>query len=324
MHITLFDPQTQQAQLISPEQIKTSEGMIWLDVLVTDTHWQCFVEQAFGLVLEEQHALDATNPNHPPFHDDTERYEMLIFRALNGANTELNSFKVDSAPIVFFVYGNLLLSIHNTNKTNFDELRNRWLRGSRVRAPLSPDGVLSLLLAWLTDQYLSLRVSFVEQLEHWQTQMLKSTSRFQDWANLLKASSHLRQYRLGLIEPQETALDEWRDERIEMDIRILTRLTDVREHFNRVDRDAEICQNDLENLVQIYFSATNQRMNDIMRVLTIASVIFLPLNLLAGIYGMNFEHMPGLSATYGFTLVIVAMLAIVLFILGIFRWKKWL
>ncbi|SKA91802.1 magnesium Mg(2+) and cobalt Co(2+) transport protein (corA) [Thiothrix eikelboomii] len=324
MYITLFDAQTQQAQLIRPEQIKTSQGMIWLDVLATDTDWQNFVEQEFGLILEEQHAQDAANPNHPPFHDDTERYEMLIFRALNCANTQLSSFEVDSAPIVFFVYGKLLLSIHNTNKTNFDEIRSRWLRGSRVRAPLSPDGVLCLLLSWLTDQYLSLRISFVEQLEDWQTQMLKSTARFQNWASLLKAGSLLRQYRLGLIEPQQTALDEWRDERMEMDARILTRLTDVQEHFNRVDRDAEICQNDLENLVQIYFSASNQRMNDIMRVLTIASVIFLPLNLLSGIYGMNFEHMPGLTTHYGFILVILAMFGIVLFILGIFRWKKWL
>lgn len=324
MYITLFDDQTQQAHLIRPEEIKTSQGMIWLDVLVTDTHWQSFVEQEFGLILEEQHVLDVANTNHPPFHDDTAHYEMLIFRALNSANPKLSCFEVDSAPIIFFVYGRLLLSIHNTSKTNFDEIRNRWLRGSRVRVPVSPDGVLCLLLGWLTDQYLNLRVSFVEQLEHWQTQMLKSTPHFKDWANLLKASSHLRQYRLALIEPQETALDEWRDERMEMDARILTRLTDVQEHFNRVDRDAEICQNDLENLVQIYFSASNQRMNDIMRVLTIASVIFLPLNLLAGIYGMNFEQMPGLTSSYGFMLVILTMLGIVFFILGIFRWKKWL
>ena len=324
MHITLFDAQTQQAQLIHPEQLKSCHGMIWLDILSTDTHWQRFVEQEFGLVLEEQHVLDTQNTNHPPFHDDTERYEMLIFRALSTPGVQLASFEVDSAPIIFITYRNVLLSIHTTAKTNFDDLRSRWLRGSRIRAPLTPDGILCLLLSWLTDQYLSLRVSFVEQLEQWQTQMLQSAVGFKDWANLLKASSHLRQYRLGLIEPQETALDEWRDERLDMDTRITTRLADVQEHFSRVNRDAEICQNDLENLVQIYFSATNQRMNDIMRVLTIASVIFLPLNLLAGIYGMNFDYMPGLNEKYGFFFVLFGMVGVVLFILAIFRWKKWM
>ncbi|HMT95006.1 magnesium transporter CorA family protein [uncultured Thiothrix sp.] len=324
MHITYFDAQTQQAQLIQAEQLKNCQGMIWLDVLSTDTHWQSLIETEFGLVLEDQHILDTRNPNHPPFQDDTDAYAMLIFRALSLPNGKLGSFEVDSAPIVFITYKNLLISIHPTAKTNFDEIRSRWLRGSRIRAPLTPDGIICLLLSWLTDQYLSLRVAFVEQIEHWQTQLLHPSKRFQDWLSLLKASSHLRQYRLAIIEPQETALDEWRDERIEMDSRITTRLADVQEHFRRVNRDAEICQNDLENLVQIYFSATNQRMNDIMRVLTIASVIFLPLNLLAGIYGMNFEHMPGLSATDGFTVVIVGMLAIVLLILGIFRWKNWL
>lgn len=324
MHITSFNPQTQQAQWLRPENIQNSEGMIWLDVLATDSDWPAFVEQHFGLVLEEQHLLDTQNPNHPPFHDDTDRYEMLIFRALSQSCMQLGSFEVDSAPIVFITYKNLLLSIHNTNKTNFDELRSRWLRGSRIRAPLNPDGILCLLLSWLTDQFLSLRVSFVQQLENWQAQMLSSTVGFQDWANLLKAGSHLRQYRMSLIEPQETALDEWRDERMDMDARITTRLADVQEHFSRVNRDAEICQNDLENLVQIYFSATNQHMNHVMRVLTIASVIFLPLNLLAGIYGMNFEYMPGLGNGHGFWLVLLGMLGIILLILGVFRWKKWL
>ncbi|UOG93432.1 MAG: hypothetical protein L3K52_06775 [Candidatus Thiothrix sulfatifontis] len=53
-----------------------------------------------------------------------------------------------------------------------------------------------------------------------------------------------------------------------------TRRNDVLEHFRRVSRDAEILQNDSESLVQIYFSATNQRTNEIIRALTIASVVF--------------------------------------------------
>lgn len=326
VHITLINQHTQQAQLIHAEQIKQADGVVWLDIAATDTEWTRFVEQEFGLVLAEQHLLDTHNVQHPPFHDDTDDYEMLIFRALNNTSSSLKlaSFEVDTAPIIFITYQNVLISIHPTSKTNFEDLRSRWLRNSRLRIPVTPDGILCLLLSWLTDQYLNLRVSFAEQLEHWQTQLLETNKRFQDWTKLLKAGSHLRQYRISIIEPQETALDEWRDERVQMDSRILTRLTDIQEHFRRVNRDAEIFQNDLENLIQIYFSATNQRMNEIMRVLTIASVIFLPLNLLAGIYGMNFEKMPGLSNPYGFTLIIIVIIGIVLFILSLFRWKKWL
>ena len=328
MHITVIDPSTQQARLVSPEQFSApSTGVVWIDMQSNDARWPSFVEQKFGLVLAEQHLLDIQNPHHPPFHDDTDDYEMLIFRAVSqpDPSVKLTSFQVDTAAIVFIVYKNLLLTIHTSHKTQFDELRSRWLRNLRLKIPLNPDGILCLLLSWLTDQYLNLRVSFAEQLEHWQTQLLANNKRFQDWTSLLKAGSHLRQYRLSIVEPQETALDEWRDERIDLDldIRIITRLTDIQEHFSRVNRDAEIFQNDLENLIQIYFSATNQRMNEIMRVLTIASVIFLPLNLLAGIYGMNFEHMPGLSQLQGFTFVIAGMILIVVLILAIFRWKKW-
>ena len=115
------------------------------------------------------------------------------------------------------------------------------------------------LLTWLTDQYLGLRVPFAKQLEHWQKQLLHPDSDFRDWMALLKASSQLRSYRMAMVEPQEEALDEWLDEtNLELDPRIEVRLNDVLEHFSRVSCDAEVLQNDLENLVQIYFLATNQ------------------------------------------------------------------
>jgi Mg2+ and Co2+ transporter CorA len=127
------------------------------------------------------------------------------------------------------------------------------------------------------------------------------------------------------IEPQEEALDAFIDETDQtLDPRIEVRLSDILEHFSRVSRDTAALQNDLENLVQIYFSATNQRTNEIIRVLTIASVIFLPLNLLAGIYGMNFEYIPGSGAQYGFFEVLISMLIVMLVVLGVLRWKRWL
>ncbi len=66
------------------------------------------------------------------------------------------------------------------------------------------------------------------------------------------------------------------------------------------------------------------RQNDILRVLTVFSVIILPLTLITGIYGMNFEHIPFSHAQHGFFDVIVGMLLISAAMLGFFRWKRWI
>lgn len=314
-----------QAETVTLEQAAETSGVVWLDIYPHDVGWEVDVERVLGFSLDEQHVQDALNPSHPPFFDATPQYEMLVFRGLTHTTLQLGSFQTESSPIVFFIAGNVLLSVHTTLKTDFRLLRARWLRGMKVRSPLSAAGVLCQLLTWLTDQYLSLRVPFAKQLEHWQKQLLHPDSDFRDWMALLKASSQLRSYRMAMVEPQEEALDEWLDEtNLELDPRIEVRLNDVLEHFSRVSRDAEVLQNDLENLVQIYFSATNQRTNEVMRVLTIASVIFLPLNLLAGIFGMNFEHMPGLASPYGFVWLVVGMLAVAALALWLLRWKRWL
>ncbi|WP_026220860.1 magnesium transporter CorA family protein [Thiofilum flexile] len=325
MDIIYFDPNTLRAQALSLEQAIQTEGILWVDIYPPDTEWEKTVEQLLGFPLYEQHIKDAHNAHHPPFYDATHDYEMLVFRALTHTTLHLGSFQAESSPVVFFISSNVLVSVHTSLKTDCHLLRTKWLRGLPLRTPLSTIGILGSLLGWFTDQYLSIRVPFAQQLEHWQKQLLDPDSRFNDWPSLLQASSQLRHFRMGTVEPQEEALDAFLDETaLQLDMRIEVRLRDALEHFTRVSRDTETLQNDLENLVQIYFSATNQRTNEVIRVLTIASVIFLPLNLLAGIYGMNFEHIPGSGAHFGFFEVLAGMMGITIGVLLILHWKRWL
>jgi magnesium transporter len=78
------------------------------------------------------------------------------------------------------------------------------------------------------------------------------------------------------------------------------------------------------DLMNGYISVASHRLNNIMKTLTIASVIFLPLTFLAGIYGMNFEYMPELRSHTGYFMVIGAMFAIAVALLVVFRRKRWI
>jgi magnesium transporter len=80
----------------------------------------------------------------------------------------------------------------------------------------------------------------------------------------------------------------------------------------------------LSGMLDIYLSSVSNRMNEVMKVLTIIATIFIPLTLVAGIYGMNFNYMPELKLSWGYPLVLSIMLAIGIVMLLYFRKKKWL
>ena len=97
--------------------------------------------------------------------------------------------------------------------------------------------------------------------------------------------------------------------------------------FENMERLASLCQLNQElavDLLNTHFSLVSHRLNQVMRILTITTVIFLPLALLAGIYGMNFQFMPELSWHYGYFGVLGTMVAIVLVLIAVFKRREWL
>lgn len=102
---------------------------------------------------------------------------------------------------------------------------------------------------------------------------------------------------------------------------MVARARDVIEHIERVVHHARRLEQSAETVVQIHFSAQSNRTNDIMRTLTALTAIFLPLNLIAGIFGMNFEFTPLLHLASGFWWAMGSM-AFVALALGVVFWRK--
>jgi magnesium transporter len=101
-------------------------------------------------------------------------------------------------------------------------------------------------------------------------------------------------------------------------------LRDVYDHAIQVLDTIEIFREMLSGMVDIYLSSLNNRMNAVMKVLTIIATIFMPLTFLAGVYGMNFKYMPELEWRWGYPFVLGGMILVGLTMLIIFRKKKWL
>jgi magnesium transporter len=101
-------------------------------------------------------------------------------------------------------------------------------------------------------------------------------------------------------------------------------LRDVYDHTIQVVEAIETYRDLMAGLMEIYLSAVSNRLNEVMKVLTIVSTIFIPLSFLAGIYGMNFEHMPELRWRFGYPIAVGGMIAVGLGMLAYFRHRRWL
>jgi Mg2+ and Co2+ transporter CorA len=182
------------------------------------------------------------------------------------------------------------------------------------------------LINGMVDRYLELREPLTERLDRWQRALLDPRRPFADWSALLEARIEIRKLE-NLCEGQYDALQEMRDEYLESTPEaehsdaFLVRLNDVMEHIQRVLSHARRLESSAESAVQLHFSATTHRTNQIIRTLTVITAIFAPLTLIAGIFGMNFAHLPLVAREDGFYLVLWAMLALAVMLL-IYFWTR--
>ena len=101
-------------------------------------------------------------------------------------------------------------------------------------------------------------------------------------------------------------------------------MRDVYDHTIQVIETIETYRDLLSGMLDIYLSSISNKMNEIMKVLTIIGTIFIPLTFVAGIYGMNFRNMPELEWAWGYPLAMMVMLTIALVMVLFFRRRRWL
>ncbi len=297
-----------------------AEGFVWLDFTrASEPNWHETVERMGGASLHEGHVCDSLNPAHPSFFDSTGEYDMVIFR---GLAPELEDGQFSTHPVVFFLFDHLLVTVQPGESRSVKWVKERLL-GQSGRVPGDPAALMHMILNAMVDRFLALREPLAEHMEVWADRLLDPRKRFAEWYQVMDHRSQLRRLEI-LCDEQEDALVSWRDSsRLEVGENLYVRYTDLLEHIRRVAKFAVSQQHEVEGLVQLHFSAVAHRTNEIMRVLTVLSAIFLPLTLVAGIYGMNFEHMPELHTRNGYFITLGGMVLLVVLLLGWFRWKKW-
>lgn len=296
-------------------------GYAWLDLTYAEVdRLQREVERLTGVRIFDDHVADAGNPAHSSFFDNTEQYEIVIFR---GLAPDSSAEKLVTRPMTLFNFDRLLVTVRAPDSRSVAHVATRFL-AVPSKSPANPDELMHRLLSSMVDHYLALRQPLTERLERWQRLLLDPRRAFRDWAKLLESRGEIRKLQ-HLCEEQRDAIQEWRDYRIaDIGAALQVRLADLVEHIERVLHHARTIESQAESAVQLYFASTSYRTAEIMRLLTIITATFMPLTLITGVYGMNFESIPGLHSPVGFWISLAGMACVVVAMLVYFRLKRWL
>ncbi|HSV36258.1 MAG TPA: magnesium transporter CorA family protein [Ramlibacter sp.] len=306
-----------------------------------------------GSALLDLHIKDLANPAHPSDYDYTSVYDLVIFRRLASeqeVRAELAPEALTTRPLAAFsrirtravgfaVFDRVLITVHSAGCFTARSFIDRYLAdavksealssAARGRLPTSAPDLMLRMLNLMVDSYLDLRKELGGELDHWQHELLGPRSRGADWGALMSARTALHTLE-DLCEEQNDAMQEWLDAQREQPSPsvplaerdgLLARARDVVEHIQRVVQHVRRMEHGAETAVQIHFSALGHRTNEIMRTLTALTAIFLPLNLIAGIFGMNFEFLPLIHVESGFWWALGSMTFIAA-IMGVLFWRK--
>jgi magnesium/cobalt transport protein CorA len=304
---------------LSATQTPPAEGLVWLDLERSETAWSGETCSWTGIRCHDRHVLDSLNAHHPPFYDGTAAYEMLILRSWDqGSPPEAPLTR----PIAFFLTGRAVVTLRPPADPVFERLRERLLDGKR-KPPESLAALLHMLMNQVVDGLLAMRDPLSQRVDEWEGRLLDRSGVFEDWHDLMRLRSRLRRLEME-SEGMRDALAQWRDQStVELDDGLRVRFNDLDEHLKRMLYDAQGLQHDIDGLIQIYFSAATQRTNQVVQVLTVVAAIFLPLNFIAGIFGMNFAVMPLIQHSVGVWVVIAFMVALAVASFLWFRRRGW-
>jgi Mg2+ and Co2+ transporter CorA len=316
---------------------------------------QEWAQQLGGSALLDLHCQDLASVTHPSDYDFTSVYDLIIFRKLLTQvhnqtllkNQPQIIFKLlDTCALGFVLFDRLLISVHPTDDDTAQVAATRFIAQSKPPDPIQniandshslgrwrpPSSAADLMLRMINsvvDRYLDVRKDLTKGLELWQAELLKPNPQINDWQALIEVRNQLHMLE-DLCEEQHDAVSEWLDamhehlpgelEASERDY-LFARANDVIEHISRVVHHVRRLEQSAESSVQIYFGAQSHRTNNIMRTLTALTAVFLPLNLITGFFGMNFEFLPLIHNKSGLIWAVMFMVLIAL-VLILFFWRK--
>ena len=309
-----------QSAAFNPEMAFVEKpGVTWLDL---DGVHQIDLLEMVGaqlkihpLVVEDIHI-----PHQRPKVEDYEDYLYIVLKMISWDSIE-NEVKAEQVSLI--LGKGYVISFKEDPGDIFDPVRLRLREGKGRINKMGSDYLAYSLLDQVVDNYFIVLENMGEEIEDLEEELVTNPD-----ASTLQTIHHLKRELIFLrksVWPLREAISSLqRGESSLFQPDTLVYLRDVYDHTIQVIDTIETFRDMVSGMLDIYLSSVSNRMNEVMKVLTIIATIFIPLTFIAGVYGMNFEYMPELAWPGGYFLVWGVMIVIFIGMLVFFKRKKWL
>lgn len=298
---------------------KKAETVSWINI---DGLHNIEVMQSLGEQFGLHNLLleDILNTNHRP---TSEEYDDHVFLTLKMLGVSKSGKNIISEQVSFVLGDTWLLSFQEKEGDLFDTVRLRLQESKGNIRKNGADYLLYALIDTIVDNYFFVSEYFSEKTELVEERVLTAPDR-EALQEIQRLKKLLIDFRKSISPLREAVSSLQKDNSLHITPYTNRYLRDVYEHLIQVSDSIESHRDLLASIMDLYLSGESNKMNKTMQVLTIIATIFIPMTFVAGIYGMNFDHMPELHWTYGYQYVWGIMLIILIIMVIFFRRKKWL
>lgn len=296
--------------------IPQDNSVKWLEVnLLEDTELVMKVGQKFNihpLVIE-----DILNGDHMPKLEDYEEYLLLIVEGMELQDD--GTLKQEQ--FSFILFKDLVISFKPSGAKTFEPILSRMTEGSNIRKN-GADDLLYALTDTIVDNYFLVVEKIGENIDDVEEKVLSNPQRevLQEIYKLKRSLIYIRK----TLWPMRNAIGSLYKNQFELiDERTLYYFRDIYDHIIQMIDIVETYRDICSGMLDTYLSSISNKTNDIMKVLTIFSTIFIPLTFLAGVYGMNFRNLPELNWEFGYFIFWGFSAVITGLMLRFFKNKNW-
>ena len=263
---------------------------------------------------------DALTPVQPPKVEEFEGYLFLLFRGLRPTD---EGFELESYKLAVYLGPSFLVTVHRRPVAACREV-SRLVLERDLPMESQMDRVLHALVDRMMDEILPILDRFEERLEELEEAVFSRSPHREVLQELLGMKRQLLTIR-RLVAPQREMLGRLaRRDLPFIEERTSHYFRDVYDHVARMEETTMVLTDLASGALEAQLSVASNRLNEIVKVLTIFSAIWMPLTFLAGVYGMNFEFLPELKIRWFYPALWGAWIAIAAGMLAVFRWRRWI
>jgi magnesium transporter len=302
------------------EIMESGEGELWVDIDSTSMHQHALLEKVFGF-----HPLAIEDTLSPGSRVKLEEYDRYIFVVVSGIRFDqatADPFDLETFNLYFFLGKNFLVTVHAVASPSCDTTRERLMRNPDLLGR-GAEMTMHAIIDQAVDAYFPVVESLNDLVDRLEERLFDEFTEglIQEIFKAKRAAFAFRRH-IGPLREVLNVLTNRPSTYIRAETQLYYR--DVYDHTIRIMESVDTTRDLLAGVLETYLSQTSNRMNRVMKQLSIVATLALPLIVVGGIYGMNFSQMPLTHHPLGFYMALGTMLVVAAVMLWWLRNNKWL